>query len=159
MRLLPVRNGPFLWLAVLVCPSAAGFMGWFGGLTATLFKLQWGLSFADIRECGMLVGMLAGLVASLAWCALMIVVAVRALLRTGRASPRLVAWGAFAGHAAALLATGTLYATMMALAGRWPRDAVLFALVFSAVAGLAFGAICGLLTWGAAALAMRGQGT
>jgi hypothetical protein len=155
---IPVRNGPFLLLAIVVCPLAAGFLGWAGGFTATLYQLYWGTAATvNLRAAGMLLGLGAGLVASLAWCAVMIVVAVRRLLRTGQASPRLVAWGAFAGHAAALLATGILLGGMMILNGAWNLSAALLGLVFSAVAGLGLGAIGGLLAWGAAAWAAEAQ--
>ncbi len=156
-RSRPVRSGPFLLLAIFLCPGAAGLMGWAGGAAAALYQLYWGATAGNLRWKGMLLGLGGGLVAGLAWGALMTTGASGGLRHRGEASPRLVAWGAFAGHAAVLVATAILLGGMMILNGRWSGPAALTGLVFAAVAGLAFGAVGGLLTWGAAVLA-RGDG-
>jgi len=150
----PVRTGPLIWLAVIVCPLAAGFTGWLGGLAAMMYQLYWGAAGAvNLRSAGMLLGLVGGLLGGMAWCALILGVIVRRLRRTGDASGRIVAWGAFAGHGAAVLAGGILLGGMMVLNGEWNARAVLAGLVVSAVAGLALGALAGLLAWGAAAMA------
>ena len=149
-----VSNGPFLWLAILLCPAAAGLTGWLGGMIGTLYQMVWGTSAERMQSRGLLLGLLCGLAGAAAWCGLMIPLAVRGLARTRRASPRIVAWGALAGHAAGLLALGTLIGGMMACDGRWNATLVLGGLAVSAVGGLALGALGGLLTWGASALAL-----
>ena len=150
-----IENRPFFAAGILICPLAAAFKGWLGGVAATLFQLQWGIAFPYMRATALLLGLGGGLVSSLAWWGVMCLVAIREIRRTGRGSPRLIAWGAFLGHAAALTTTACLLGGMMHLAGRWPREAILLGLVYSAVAGLTFGALGGLILWGAAALAAR----
>ena len=150
----PLRTGVFIWLAIALCPLSGAFGGWLGGVAAILFQMHWGIS-SPLRfgAMGPLLGLVGGLLAGGAWCAVMIPLAMRGLRRKGSASPRIIAWGALAGHAAGLLAAGVLIGGLMYCNGQWSRPAVLTGLAASAALGLPLGALAGVLAWAAAAIA------
>jgi len=153
-----LRTGAFLWLAIALCPLSGGFGGWLGGVAAMMFQMHWGVSSTlRFRAMGPLLGLLGGLVGAGAWCTAILPLAIRRLRRTGRASPRIVAWGALAGHGAGLLAAGVLIGGLMVCNGQWSRPAVLAGLGAAAALGLPLGALAGLLAWAATAVAAAGM--
>lgn len=148
-----IRRWPFVVLCVLVCPAAT-LVSWYCAMMATLlYGGVCGPRLPEIEGVGGILGIGGGLVAGAAWCWLMIHVAVRYIRRMGRSSPKLILWGTFAGHGAALLVTIPLHGGLMLTQGQWESSAVQPALIFAAASGLGLGLICGLLAWGAAALA------
>jgi len=150
-----VAHWPFHVLNVGVCLAAIGVGGSLGQHTSTLYRLWWGANWPGMKATALKLGLLGGLIAGAAWCALINAVAIRRLRRGAPASPGLIVWGAFAGHAAALLSAGVVLGGLMIEEGRWNTPGALAALVASAVVGLTLGAIAGLLAWAAAALARR----
>jgi hypothetical protein len=152
MRPQRIRRWPFAVLCLFVC-AAATALSWFCGGMATLLYGTICSSNPPVQTGGPILGIVGGALGSIGWCVLVVVVALRYLRRTGRASPKLIAWGTFAGHAAALLAAGVVHGGLMVLDGQWRTEGFIWGMGTSAVTGLGLGLICAFLAWGAAALA------
>jgi len=153
MSALHIRRWPFVVLCLLVFAVATG-LSWYLGELATLLYGTICTSRPNIELGGRVLGIVGGALGSAGWCVLMVSLALRYVRRTGRASAKLILWGTFAGHGAALLAAAMLHGGLMLIDGEWTPEAASTGLIFAAGAGLGLGVISGLLAWGAAALAI-----
>jgi len=148
------REWPFYVLAVTGSVGGALLGGYIGHVTGLTARLYWGAG-TDARSLGPQAGLLGGLVAGVLWSLVVITAAARQLRHRGRVSPSLLAWGAFAGHGAALLIAGAIFGRLAVEAWELPPNALPTVLVGSALVGLPIGVLGGLLAWVLAALAGR----
>jgi len=149
---LRIRRWPLVMMCVTVC-AAGTALSWFLGAMAAEIYTSVCSPDPHIERIGRVAGIVGGLLGSGCWCAEMVVLIVHYLRRTGRTSAKLIAWGTFGGHGAALMAAGMVHAWLMIAKKQWSNEGVLYGLSFSAAAGLGLGFVCGLLAWGAGALA------
>jgi hypothetical protein len=149
-----IRRWPFVVLCLMVCAVATGGSAALGDMATALYGTICSTN-RPVEAGGPWLGAVGGLTGSVAWCILLVNVAVGKIRRTGRASPKLIVWGTLAGHGAGLIACVILHGGLMWLNKKqWSEEGALWALGASAVVGLTLGALCGLLAWGASALAL-----
>jgi len=148
-----IRRWPFVVLCLLVCGIATGGSAFLGALATALYGTICS-SNPPVEAGGPWLGAVGGLTGSLAWCILLIGLAVSQIRRTGRASAKLILWGTFAGHGAGLIACAILHGGLMWLNDKqWSEDGALWALGSSAVCGLGMGVLSGLMAWAMAIVA------
>jgi hypothetical protein len=152
-----------IWLAVLVALAGAAVGGFFG--SAAGMWLYPGLEFTERGEphfselhttAGRALGAGSGVAVAVGWSLLM------RRMSVGASGLKIVANGAGLGVVAGIVSTLVVHVGLAAVAGRWPDPGWLGAVgmyvaLMGAPAGLATGLACGLVAWGAAAIARRAR--
>jgi hypothetical protein len=158
MRNGKTREWPFYVLAVAGSTGGALLGGYLGYVAALASDIYWP-GAAGARQLGPRLGIAGGLLAGVLWSVVMVQAALRQLRRQGRAKPTLLAWGAFAGHGAAIILAAVILVGLQC-EGKLTigaSEALLTILVGSAAVGLPAGLAMGVLAWGLAALVRRRQ--